>query len=303
MRDFLKRYRELIVVGTLLVLPVIVWLTHSKHGRGLNTLDRAILWVTSPVERLVSASASRFIDVMGNITELRHAREQNLELRRRIVQLEGETAELGEVRAENGRLRDMLSFAKAPPAPVVPARVIGEGLSRNLLTLTIDKGADDGLKPNMAVVTHQGVVGRLVTVAGGTSSLMLLSDMSSSVPVRVQRTRARGTVVGQGSGKDFTLTRMLRTDDIQDGDLLVTSGTDGVFPKGLPVGRAAGVQRPHHGMFLEASVVPAVNLTCPDSVLEELFVVTSLTGESSESAPDAAQADGQADGQNRDRGS
>ena len=290
MRDFLKRYRELIVVGTLLVLPVIVWLTHSKHGRGLNTLDRAILWVTSPVERLVNASASRIIDAAGTFTELRHAREENLELRRRIVRLEGETAELGEVRAENDRLRDMLSFAKAPPAPMVPARVIGEGLSRNLLTLTIDKGEEDGLKPNMAVVTHQGVVGRLVMVAGGTSSLMLLTDMSSSVPVRVQRTRARGTVVGQGSGKDFALTRMLRTDDIQDGDLLVTSGTDGVFPKGLPVGRASGVHRPHHGMFLDASVIPAVDLTCPDSVLEELFVVTSLPGGEPSGGPAEAGA-------------
>ncbi len=278
MRAFLKRYRELIIVGTLLVLPLVVWLTHAKQGRALSAFDRAVLAATSPIERAVNGVAAAAIERVEAFTDRQAVHAQNLELRRRVIRLEGEVASLSEVRMENARLREALGFAQSPPAPVVLARVIGEGLSQNLLTLKIDRGEEDGLAPNMAVLSHQGVVGRIQAVAPTSASVVLISDASASVPIRVQRSRARGTVVGQGAGKDFALTRMLRTDDIQDGDLLVTSGTDGIFPKGLPVGRAADVERPHHGMFLSARVVPAVDLTCPDSLHEELFVVTSLPG-------------------------
>lgn len=278
MRAFLKRYRELIIVGTLLVLPLIVWLTHAKQGRALNAFDRAVLAATAPIERAVNGVAFAVIDRVEAFTDRQRVHAQNLELRRRIVRLEGEVAALSEVRMENARLTETLGFAQAPPAPLLPARVIGEGLSQNLLAIKIDRGGTDGLMPNMAVLSHQGVVGRVQSVAPTSASVVLISDVSASVPIRVQRSRARGTVVGQGSGRDFTLTRMLRTDDIQDGDLLVTSGTDGIYPKGLPVGRVIDVERPHHGMFLSARVVPAVDLTCPGSLHEELFVVTSLPG-------------------------
>ena len=279
MRAFLKRYRELIIVGTLLVVPLVVWLTHAKRGRELSAFDRAVLLATAPIERAVNGLAFAAIDRVQDFTALQDVRADNFELRRRVVRLEGEVAALSEVRAENARLRGMLDFAEAPPAPVVLTRVIGEGLSHNLLALKVDKGARDGLAPNMAVISHQGVVGRVQSVAPTSASVILLSDVSATLPIRVQRSRARGTVAGQGSGQNFALTRMLRTDDLQEGDLLVTSGTDGVFPKGLPVGRAVEIERPHHGMFLSARVVPAVDLSDPDSLHEELFVVTALPGD------------------------
>lgn len=278
MRAFLKRYRELLIVGTLLVLPLVVWLTHAKQGRALSAFDRAVLAATAPIERAVNGVAYAVIGRFEAFADRQQVHAQNLELRRQLIRLKGEVAALGEVRMENARLREMLGFAQAPPAPMLPARVIGEGLSQNLLTLKIDRGEEDGLAPNMAVLSHHGVVGRIQSVAPTSASVVLISDVSASVPIRVQRSRARGTVVGQGAGRDFALIRMLRTDDIQDGDLLVTSGTDGIYPKGLPIGRAADVERPHHGMFLSARVVPAVDLACPDSLHEELFVVTSLPG-------------------------
>ena len=278
MRAFLKRYRELIIVGTLLVFPIAVWLTHAKHGRDLSALDRIVLTATAPIERAVNGVVFAIIDTVEDFTNRQEVHAENLELRRRVIRLEGEVAALGEVRMENERLRQTLGFVESAPAPLLPARVVGEGVSHNLIALKIDKGLADGLKPNMAVLSHQGVVGRVQSVAHTSASVVLVADESASVPIRVQRSRARGTVVGRGPGEDFALIRMQRTDDIKEGDLLVTSGTDGIFPKGLPVGRVASVERPHHGMFLSARVTPAVDLSCPDSLHEELFVVTSLPG-------------------------
>ncbi|MDR0965519.1 MAG: rod shape-determining protein MreC [Myxococcales bacterium] len=275
---FFKRYRELIIVGTLVVLPLVVWLTNAKRGRDLSAFDRAVLSATAPIERAMSTVVFAALDRLHAFTDLQDVREQNLALRRQIVRLEGEVAALGEARAESERLREALGFAQAPPAPLLAARVIGEGLSHNLLTLKIDRGTRDGLTANMAVIAHQGVVGRVQSVGPSTATVLLLSDASALVPIRVQRSRARGTVTGQGSGEHFALTRMLRTDDIQDGDLLVTSGTDGIFPKGLPVGRVVEIERPRHGMFLSARVVPAVDLSHPDSRHEELFVVLAGSG-------------------------
>ena len=281
MRDFLKRYRELIVIGSLLAATIVVWLAYRKDGRNLNTLDRAVLTVTAPVSRAVNAAAFYVIDVFHGVADLRKVRGRNEELLRKIFVLEGQLAEFGELRAENERLRTLVGFEAPESSTLVPARIIGEGLGRNGLTVTIDRGSFDGVRPNMAVVTRNGVVGRISSVAGGVSSVVLLSDQQALIPVRVQRSRTRATVRGRGAGVNFTLERLERTGDVADGDLLVTSGTDGVFPKGIPVGRVTALNRPDHGMFLTASVIPSVDLTCPDSVLEEVFVITSFAGQDS----------------------
>jgi rod shape-determining protein MreC len=124
-------------------------------------------------------------------------------------------------------------------------------------------------------------VGRIHSVAGATAEVLVLTDLNSSVAVRVERTRARANVRGMGKPDLCRLDYALRTEDIIEGDPLVTSGTDGVFPRGLPVGKVTKLERRAHGLFQDARVVPAVDVTR----LEEVLVLTSW-----ERAPEAMPA-------------
>jgi rod shape-determining protein MreC len=113
-----------------------------------------------------------------------------------------------------------------------------------------------------------------LSASNRSADVLLLADSNFAVPVRVQRSRARAKVVGQGARYRPVLAQALRTDDFQDGDILVTSGTDDVFPKGLVVGRVTNVVKPNYGMFLTAEVEPASDV----SKLEEVFVLIGLPG-------------------------
>ena len=123
----------------------------------------------------------------------------------------------------------------------------------------------------MAAVTADGVVGKVVATYGRTAEVQLLVDSASAVAARVQRSRARVTVRGTGEEKRLELANALRTDDIESGDILVTSGTDRVFPKGLVIGRIGRVHREPYGMYLEGEIRPAVDV----SGLEEVLVIVS----------------------------
>jgi rod shape-determining protein MreC len=136
-------------------------------------------------------------------------------------------------------------------------------------TITIAKGAGEGIATGMAVVTGEGVVGKVVATFGGYAEVQLLVDGNFAVAARVQRSRFRVTVRGTGDTGTLRLDNALRTGDVEDGDLLVTSGTDRVFPKGLVIGRAQGIDRKPHGMYLAGEVRPAVDV----SGLEEVLVI------------------------------
>jgi rod shape-determining protein MreC len=137
------------------------------------------------------------------------------------------------------------------------------------------------------VVVGEGVVGRVHEVTGSTADVLLLTDRNSSVAVRVERSRARANVRGTGSPDGCRLEYALRSDDMKDDDLLVTSGTDGVFPPGLPVGKITGLNRGGQGLYQRADVKPMVNMTR----LEEVLVL--VAGEpSAGEAPRAAAAVG-----------
>jgi rod shape-determining protein MreC len=283
----LKRYRELILVAVLLVLPLGVYFAHAKHPSERSRLDRVILAVTFPVEKALAWTITGTIEVWDGYVALRHARQRAVELTRRVDRLELELADLNRAKAENERLRQLLAFAQeSPERRILGARVIGVRLDpKGLQLVTIDRGATDGVARMMPVVVGQGVIGRVHAVTGSTADVLLLSDRNSSIAVRVDRTRARANVRGTGSPDLCRLEYALRSDDMMEGDLLVTSGTDGVFPRGLPVGKLTGLKRSGQGLYQRADVTPAVDVT----KIEEVLVVT--TGERRpEAAPQAAAA-------------
>jgi rod shape-determining protein MreC len=269
-----KRYWELLVIAALLLAPFFTYVAHAKRGRELNRLDRAVLWITAPVERGITAAVGGAIDRYQGWVALRGVREENMALRRENLRLKEELARRAEAQAENERLRRMIAFAESASTPVLTAPIIGEAPVLNLLTIKIGKGTADGVGKGMAVVSSEGIVGKVISAAPRSADVLLLQDANFAVPVRVQRSRARAKVMGQGARARPALVQALRTDDIEDGDILVTSGTDDVFPKGLMVGRVTRVEKLTHGMFLAAEVVPVAEV----GKLEEVFVIMGLPG-------------------------
>jgi rod shape-determining protein MreC len=282
----LKRYRDLILIAVLLLVPLGVFFAHAKRPSDLSRFDRAVLWVTSPIEKAVAWSVTGVLESWRGYVALRHAHERATGLSAEVNRLKLERDQLVQERAEAARIRKLLGFAEAAaPRTYVGGRVVGVRVGApGLQLVTIDRGSADGIAKMMPVVVAEGVVGRVHSVSDRTADVLLLVDRNSSVAVRVERTRARANVRGQGKPDACKLDYALRTEDMVEGDVLVTAGTDGVFPRGLPVGRVGAVERNAHGLFQDADVVPAVDVTR----LEEVLVITSTERPEGEAAPSAA---------------
>jgi rod shape-determining protein MreC len=270
----LRRYRELILVAVLLLVPLAVFFAHARRPSERSRVDRAVVWLATPVERAIAWSVTGVLNGWNGYVALRGAQQRAHDLDRRVRDLELERQQLLSARDEAERLRKLLVFsAETGARTYVGARVIGVRLgTTGRQILTVDRGLDDGVAPMMPVVVAEGVVGRVHAVAGHTADVLVLTDVNSVVAVRVQRTRARANVRGIGKPELCRLDYALRTEDIIEGDPLVTSGTDGVFPRGLPVGKVTQLDRQGHGLFQDARVVPAVDVTR----VEEVLVITAF---------------------------
>ncbi len=273
MLDLLKRHREFLLVVVLLLVPLGVFFSHAKRPGERGRIDRVVLAVTYPVEKAVGWAVTGALEAWRGYVALRGVREEAVRLRREVEALERERLELAELGAENERLRSLLAFAREEPElKLLGARVVGVRFDpKGLQLLVLDRGARDGLVPLMPVVTSKGVVGRLHAVFRGTAEVLALTDRNSSVAVRVERSRTRANVRGLGHPDGCRLDYALRSEELLEGDTLVTSGTDGIFPRGLRVGQVTRVKRPPFGLYQTADVVPAVNVTR----VEEVLVVAS----------------------------
>jgi len=253
---------------TLLIFLVLFWLVtmQVKAGR-LTFMERPVLAVSGFFERVISAPF-RFIEsaVRGYVGLVRTDRE-NKRLRDEVDRLTLENSITNELLSENERLRALLDFRKLQPPSAVMAQVIGKETSPSSRTMTINKGADDGLGKDMAVITAEGAVGRVQTALGGTAKVLLLTDPGSTLAVRVQRNREEGLL--EGKLERCALKYVSYYADIQEGDLLVTSGLDGIFPKGLPVARVVKVTKHEASAFQSVVAEPAVGF----SRLEEALVL------------------------------
>ena len=287
MVGLLKRYRELIIVALLLLLPLGLFFAHAKRPSEPSRPDRVILTLTGPIEKGIGRVVGGVLEVWKGYVALRHAYQKAQALQQEVSLLRIDQMELQRMRQENERLRALLAFAKeSSDRRVVGARVIGVRLDpKGLQLVTIDRGASDGVARMMPVLVGKGVVGRVHAVTDSTADVLLITDRNSSVAVRVDRSRARANVRGTASPDLCRLEYALRSDDMADGDLLVTSGTDGVFPIGLTVGKLTGLKKSGQGLYQRADVAPAVDVT----KVEEVLVITSVERRAAQ-APQAAVA-------------
>ena len=215
-------------------------------------------------------SSARFVKkVWYNYFFLISTADQNSALKAEVQRLVAENNRCKEIELANQRLRSLLNFQKEFDIQVFAAEVIARDPSGWFKTIIIDKGSADGVRKRMPVVVAAGVVGQVIDVSLYYSKVLMVIDKNSAVDALCQRTRARGVVKGADENDQCDFIYVLRTSDISVGDNIISSGLDGIYPKGLPLGRVSGVLKKNYGMFQTVEIEPFVNF----DELEEVLVV------------------------------
>lgn len=273
MLAFLRKNQVPVSCCFCLLLSVYI-LTAAARGQFKNEpLGAVLMFIMRPLQIAAQGTVNWIGGLHDNYNTLAGFRSENERLRKRIQTLEVEQQRLLEAAATNHRLKQLLDFRGQLPGKVITASIIANNASSWFRSCTLDKGSADGVRKGMAVVTPLGVVGQVVAVTPRTAKVLLLTDPNSGIDVLVQRTRARGIV--SGSLENGTILKYVkRSEDIQEGDRLLTSGTDGVFPKGMMAGIVIKVTKQHIGLFQFVEVLPAVQ----SARIEDVLVVAAAGG-------------------------
>lgn len=263
---FLRKNQILLSSCFCLLLSLYI-LTAAARGQLKNDpIGPLLLWIMRPLQIAAQTTTDWIEELRNSYSMLTGYKAENEKLRKRIEQLESEKNQLMEAGATNERLRKLLEFRSHLPSGTVTASIIANSGSSWFKSCLLDKGTADGVRKGMAVVTPLGAVGQVVAVTARTAKVLLIADPNNGVDVLVQRTRARGIVSGSLDNGPI-LKYVKRSEDIQEGDRLVTSGLDGVFPKGIVVGSVTKVRKQTLGLFQHIEVMPAVNLARTEEVL------------------------------------
>lgn len=270
MTDLILARRRMVVFLTLfvLLLGLLTTQARSPDRRVLGPLGTAILTVLAPVQTVMAAVMQSASDAWSRYLEIGRLRTENVRLRAEVEDLSRDAGVLREQALAARRLERLLELRRTVPAQAVAARVISRDPSRWYSTLLIDRGTRDGIRRNDPVISADGVVGRVVEATATSSRVLLISDSRSAVGVLIQRSRDAGVVEGKGGGT-VSLNYLSRAADVREGDVVVTSGLGGVFPKGLVIGTVTGILREEGALVQTAVVRPAAAL----DRLEELLVL------------------------------
>ena len=222
----------------------------------------------APMEKLVDMGWGGTGNIWTRYIALIGLQDENAQLRAEIDQLRMERVRHSEEVLEASRLRGLLGLQDSGLGKTVVARVIGRAPSPAHQTLTIDKGLSHGVKADSAVLTPDGIVGRVIYAANFYSVVQLIIDSQSAVGIMVQTSRQQGIIKGNG-GQQLDLDYIDDDNELKEGDELITSGMDQVYPKGLPVGTISTVG-PRSGLFKTVTIQPKVNL----GRLEEVICIT-----------------------------
>ena len=267
--SFLWRNRVLLTSGVLLILSLHLISTGVHPGDLAAQPASAFLEVISPIDTAFTHLGQGASSIYGDYLDLIHVREENAQLRNELARVKSDRARLAELEVENQHLGELLELKNALGMRAVAANVIGSdaaGLSR---TLILSSGTDAGLRSGMAVLANQGVVGKIIAVSPSASRVLLIDDHNSALDGFDQRSRARGIVAGLVDD-GIILKYADRSQDIRSGDTIVTSGLDGIFPRGLLVGTISSVRREGPGLFLGVRIAPAVDFR----QLEQVLILT-----------------------------
>ena len=272
MENLISRYRNLTILAILLFAQVLGLAIQVKRSSD-NTTTRLIrIWaleVVTPFERGIVWVQNGIRNLWQGYFYLRGVREENRALKQTIEKLKIERASLSEDAEQAHRLQALLGFKEQYIARTVAAQVIGSSGSEQSRSIYIDKGSRDGVKPDQAVITADGVVGKVLRVVQDhVASVLLINDQTSGVGALLASSRLQGVLRGTPTG-EVVLEKVMSDEAVKPGEKVLTSGGDRIFPKGLPVGTVTKVF-PGPELFLNIRVKPAADL----NRLEEVLVIT-----------------------------
>lgn len=285
MVKYLREYRFFIILFAFILIPLIAIDTSTRAARDYRFYDRVIIAITSPIQSLISWSLDKVASGFHNYVYLVSARQENLALMEENRRLLNAVDGFRETEQENIRLKKILKFEEQLHLESVVARVTARDVSSEFRAIRINRGENSGIQRNMAVVSTEGVVGRVFRTTANTADVITVLDLLSAIDTIDERSRARGVM--EGLTDDVGVLRFtVRTDDIQPGDLLISSGLGGAFPKGVPVGTVSKVNRKQFGISQDVEVKPSVEF----SKLEEVLVIVRSESEYAGSEPQMAPA-------------
>lgn len=278
----LKRYRDAAVVLIALAIPFWFLRFSMQNDRRYSETpaDSVMIQVVTPIQYAAATLARNLGGLVSDYVYLVDVKEDNASLAAQNARLEARLRKLEGLEAENRRLRGLLGLRNHLKADVVSAEVISKDTSEffRVAHVSIDRPPTKEIKSDarLPVITLDGVVGTTATVAGGTVEVQLVVDAGFAVDVVVERTGARGFVRGSGSEAEYRcrVEYVKRTDEVEVGDLLVTSGWGRRFPPGVPVARVAQVTRRDFGIYQTVLAEPTVDF----SRLREVLIVMSHSG-------------------------
>lgn len=273
MESVLGRYRNLVILVGVLFLQVLGLAMQVKRGGNASDAENTRLiriWgvgAITPFERILVWAQNGSSDIWHNYFYLRGVRAENRQLKDQIEQMRLEQVRLAEDAAQARRLQTLLAFKEQFISRTVAAQVIGSSGSDLSRTVYIDKGENAGIKRDMAVMTADGIVGKVLVSYPSVAQVLLIDDQSSGVGALLEKTRLQGVLRGTANG-EVVLERVMSDEQVPLGETVLTSGGDQIFPKGLPIGTVTKVGN-GKDLFLNIKIRPAANL----SKLEEVLVL------------------------------
>lgn len=259
----------MIVGGIVLIaVSIIILSINSKRDYATYGLGGAALSLVAPFQEIVTDGFHFARDVWQHYFSLVTTAQENEKLSLELRQAREQNNRLHETAITNTRLRDLLGFRKSVTQRLVSAEVIGKDPSPWFKTIVIDKGLQEGVQKGLPVVMPEGIVGLVTNAAHHYATVLLLIDQNSAIDALEQNSRARGIIKGEPAGRCH-FKYVLRKYDIKVGDVVLSSGLDGVFPKGFRIGFVSEVVKPNAGIFQEVTVTPFIDF----EKLEEVLVV------------------------------
>lgn len=264
-QGFLSRRKGWIIGAGLLVLSLVL-LTSGHNASG--PVGRSAGVVSTPAQSVASGITGRISALLDRYVFLSSAEADISLLRTEVDSLKRELLKVKEYEYENQRLKALLGFKEHTEHPLLPARVSGRSATAWFRTMVLDKGVADGVYAGAPVVTAGGVVGRVYEVGSFSARVLLLTDASSAVDAILQRSRAQVVVEGD-LGPNPKLLYLARGVDVEVGDKVVTSGLDGIYPKGLLLGEISRIKASPGEVFQNARLEPSADF----SSIEEVFII------------------------------
>jgi rod shape-determining protein MreC len=236
----LKGLAQRFAFGMLIVAAFAVMVIGKADTIIIERVRSAVVDITAPILNVVSRPVQSVNDAMAEVEDVLAMREELARLREENARLMSWQSVAQRLEAENKALRSFFAFSSGPQATFITARVVGDAGSAFVRSMLLNAGARDGVKNGQAVMTADGLAGRITEVGETSARVLLITDINSRIPVLVERTRDRAVLAGDNS-RQPRLTLMPPGISVEAGDRIVTSGHGGTYPAGLPVGVVASV--------------------------------------------------------------